>query len=275
MDKRLLTIQDISCVGQCSLTVALPVISACGIETGILPSSVLSNHTAGYSGWTFHDLTDDMPKILERWLTEKVSFDAFYTGYVSKAQIPYILEIMEKAARPGALRIVDPVMADNGKLYTGFDEDFPQEMKKLINGADVIMPNLTEAAFLLGQPYKADGYDKAFIEKMARDLAALGAKNVIVTGVSFEPSKLGVAVYDGNKVEYYFNEKQAVSSHGTGDLYASVVAGALLRGKSLLDAASLGADVVVEAIKLTAGDKDHWYGVKFEQALPYLIKRLS
>ncbi len=275
MDKRLLTIQDISCVGQCSLTVALPVISACGIETGILPSSVLSNHTAGYSGWTFHDLTDDMPKILERWLTEKVSFDAFYTGYVSKAQIPYILEIMEKAARPDALRIVDPVMADNGKLYTGFDEDFPQEMKKLINGADVIMPNLTEAAFLLGQPYKADGYDKAFIEKMARDLAALGAKNVIVTGVSFEPSKLGVAVYDGNKVEYYFNEKQAVSSHGTGDLYASVVAGALLRSKSLLDAASLGADVVVEAIKLTAGDKEHWYGVKFEQALPYLIKRLS
>ena len=275
MDKRLLTIQDISCVGQCSLTVALPVISACGIETGILPSSVLSNHTAGYFGWTFHDLTDDMPKILERWLTEKVSFDAFYTGYVSKAQIPYILEIMEKAARPGALRIVDPVMADNGKLYTGFDEDFPQEMKKLINGADVIMPNLTEAAFLLGQPYKADGYDKAFIEKMARDLAALGAKNVIVTGVSFDPSKLGVAVYDRNKVEYYFNEKQAVSSHGTGDLYASVVAGALLRGKSLLEAASLGADVVVEAIKLTAGDKDHWYGVKFEQALPYLIQRLS
>ncbi len=274
MDKRLLTIQDISCVGQCSLTVALPVISACGIETGILPSSVLSNHTAGYSGWTFHDLTDDMPKILERWLTEKVSFDAFYTGYVSKAQIPYILEIMEKTARKGALRIVDPVMADNGKLYTGFDEDFPEEMKKLIKGADVIMPNLTEAAFLLGQPYVAEGYDKDFIEKMARDLAALGAKNVIVTGVSFEKDKLGIAVYDGKKVDYYFNEKQPVSSHGTGDLYASVVAGALLRGKTLLEAASLGADVVVEAIKLTAGDKDHWYGVKFEKALPYLINRL-
>lgn len=274
MDKRLLTIQDISCVGQCSLTVALPVISACGIETAILPSSVLSNHTAGYSGWTFHDLTEDMPKILERWLAEKISFDAFYTGYVSKAQIPYILEIMEKSARKGALRIVDPVMAENGKLYTGFDEDFPQEMKKLINGADVIMPNLTEAAFLLNQPYVAEGYDKAFIEKMSRDLAALGAKNVIVTGVSFEKDKLGVAVYDGNKVEYYFNEKQPVSSHGTGDLYASVVAGALLRGKTLLEAASLAADVVVEAIKLTAGDKEHWYGVKFEQTLPYLIKRL-
>lgn len=275
MDKRVLTIQDISCVGQCSLTVALPVISACGIETAILPSSVLSNHTAGYSGWTFHDLTDDMPLILERWLTEKIDFDAFYTGYVSKSQIPHILEIMKKTSRKGALRIVDPVMADNGKLYTGFDADFPNEMKKLCNGADVIMPNLTEAAFLLNQPYVAQGYDKAFIEKMCRDLHSLGAKNVIVTGVSFEEDKLGVAVYDGSKVEYYFNEKQPVSSHGTGDLYASVVVGSLLRGKSILESASLGADVVVEAIKQTAGDKDHWYGVKFEKALPYLINRLA
>ena len=275
MDKRLLTIQDISCVGQCSLTVALPVISACGIETAILPSSVLSNHTGGFSGWTFHDLTEDMPKILERWLTEKVSFDAFYTGYVSKAQIPHILDIMKKSARPGALRIVDPVMADNGKLYAGFDDDFPQEMKKLIEGADVIMPNLTEAAFLLEQPYIADGYDEAYIEKLCRDLFSLGAKNVLITGVSFEPAKLGVAVYDGKKVQYYFNEKQSLSAHGTGDLFASVVAGSLLRGKTLLEAASLAADVVVEAIKFTAGDKDHWYGVKFEKALPYLVKRLG
>ena len=275
MDKRLLTIQDISCVGKCSLTVALPVISACGIETAVLPSSVLSNHTAGFSGWTFRDLTGDMPLILERWLTEKIDFDAFYTGYVSKEQIPYILEIMEKTARKGALRIVDPVMADNGKMYAGFGDDFPEEMKKLCKGADVIMPNLTEAAFLLGQAYVGEGYDKAFIEKMCRDLLSLGAKNVILTGVSFESSKLGVAVFDGKKIEYYFNEKQALSTHGTGDLYASVVAGSLLRGKSLLEAASLGADVVVEAIKQTAGDKDHWYGVKFEKALPYLIKRLN
>ncbi len=275
MDKRLLTIQDISCVGQCSLTVALPVISACGIETGILPSSVLSNHTGGFSGWTFRDLTDDMPKILERWLTEKISFDAFYTGYVSKAQIPYILDIMEKTAREGALRIVDPVMADHGKLYAGFDEDFPNEMKKLCKGADVIMPNLTEAAFLLGQPYIGEGYDKDFIEKTCRDLHKLGSKNVIITGVSFEEDKLGVALYDGSKVEYYFAEKQNVSAHGTGDLYASVVAGSLLRGKSLLEAGSLAADVVVEAIKQTVSDKDHWYGVKFEKALPYLIRRLA
>lgn len=275
MDKRLLTIQDISCVGQCSLTVALPVISACGIETAVLPSSVLSNHTAGYSGWTFHDLTDDMPEILDRWLTEKIDFDAFYTGYVSKAQIPHILEIMKKAARPGALRIVDPVMADNGKLYPGFDADFPQEMKKLCDGADVIMPNLTEASFLLGKEYVAEGYDRAYIEELCRALHELGAKNVVLTGVSFNKDELGVAVYDGKKTEYYFNERQSVSSHGTGDLYASALAGSLLRGKSLLEAASIAADLVVEAIKATSGDKDHWYGVKFEKVLPYLISRLN
>ena len=186
MDKRLLTIQDISCVGQCSLTVALPILSACGIETAILPSSVLSNHTAPcYSGWTFHDLTPEMPKILERWLTEKIDFDAFYTGYVSKDQISYILDIMDKAARPNALRIVDPAMADNGKLYAGFADDFPKDMARLCKGADFILPNITEASLLLGATYKDKGYDKAYIEDLCRGLYKLGAKNVILTGVSF------------------------------------------------------------------------------------------
>ncbi len=275
MDKRLLTIQDISCVGQCSLTVALPVASACGIETAVLPSSVLSNHTAsGFSGWTFHDLTCDMPKILERWITEKISFSAFYTGYVSASQIPYILEIMEKTARPGALRIVDPVMADNGKMYAGFDQNFPQEMKKLCVGADVILPNMTEASFLLGQEYKSI-YDHNYIEDILKKLHGLGAKNVVLTGVSFDDKKLGVACYDGKKVDYYFTEKLPVSMHGTGDAFASAFTGALLNGKPLLESASIAADFVVESIKKTIDDKDHWYGVKFEKALGYLIGRIE
>lgn len=276
MDKRLLTIQDISCVGQCSLTIALPVISACGIETAILPSSVLSNHTAkGFSGWTFRDLTDDMPKILEQWQKENITFDAFYTGYVSKTQIPYILEIMKKTARKNALKIVDPVMADNGKLYVGFDKDFPNEIKKLCECADVIMPNMTEAAFILGIPYVSENYDEKYVEQLLKGLFEIGSKNVILTGVSFEKSKLGIAVYDGKTIQYYFNEKQTNSSHGTGDLFASVVAGSLMNEKSLLEAASLAADVVVEALKITKDDKDHWYGVKFEKILPYLIERLK
>lgn len=275
MDKRLLTIQDISCVGQCSLTVALPVISACGIETAILPSSVLSNHTAGYSAWTFCDLTDEMPKILNQWKKENVDFDAFYTGYVSKAQIPYILNIMEEVARPGALRIIDPVMGDNGKLYAGFDEDFPVEMRKLINGADVILPNMTEASLLLGKPYVESGYSQEFIEDMLKELYALGVKNVVLTGVSLEEGKLGVACYDGEKTQFYFTEHMPVSMHGTGDVYSSSFAGSMMRGKSVIEAASIAADFVVETIRQTIGDKDHWYGVKFEKALPYLISRLG
>ncbi|MBO6177283.1 MAG: pyridoxamine kinase [Treponema sp.] len=275
MDDRLLTIQDISCVGQCSLTVALPVISACGIETAILPSSVLSNHTApGFSGWTFTDLTQDMPAILDRWLKEKISFNAFYTGYVSKAQIPYILDIIEKTRREKSLVIVDPVMADNGKMYAGFGEDFPEEMKKLVKNSDVILPNITEASFLLGVPYKTE-YDRTYIEDMLKGLYALGTKNVVLTGVSFEVDKLGIACYDGKKIEYYFTEKLPVSVHGTGDAYSSAFAGALLRGKTLLESASIAADFVVESIKKTQGDPDHWYGVKFEKALPYLISRLD
>lgn len=275
MDKRLLTIQDISCVGQCSLTVALPVISACGIETAILPSSVLSNHTAGFSAWTFRDLTDEMPNILDRWKKENVDFDAFYTGYVSKAQIPHILDIMNQVARPGALRIVDPVMGDNGKLYAGFDDDFPMEMRKLVNGADIILPNMTEAALLLGIPYQAGIYTQEYIEKVLKGLYALGAKNVVLTGVSFEKGKLGVACYDGSKFDYYFTEHLDVAMHGTGDVYSSSFAGALMRGKSIIEAASIAADFVCESIRQTLPDADHWYGVKFEKALPYLINRLS
>ncbi len=272
-DKRLLTIQDISCVGQCSLTVALPIISACGVECAILPSSVLSNHTAGFSGWTFRDLTDEMPNILAQWKKEKVDFDAFYTGYVSKTQIPHILDIMQETARPGALRIVDPVMGDGGKLYPGFDDDFPQEMCRLCNGADVIMPNLTEAALLLGEEYRTE-YDQTYIEQTIKRLHALGAKNVVLTGVSLEPNKLGVACYDGNEILYYFTDRLDVSMHGTGDCYASSFAGALMRGHSILESASIAADFVVETIRQSMGDPSHWYGVKFEKALPYLISRM-
>ena len=275
MDKRLLTIQDISCVGQCSLTVALPVISACGIETAILPSSILSTHTAGFTGYTFRDLTGDMPAILAHWKKEGITFDAFYTGYVSKEQIPIILHIIEETSRTGALKIVDPVMADSGALHKGFAPDFPQEMRKLCSAADIILPNLTEAAFLLEEEYCGSSYSQEYIEGLLQRLKALGPKHVILTGVSFESEKLGVAVYDGDATRYYFHERIDVSMHGTGDVYASAAAGAICRGWSVYNAAALAADVVVESMKATLDDKDHWYGVKFEKALPYLISRLA
>lgn len=277
MDQRLLTIQDISCIGQCSLTVALPVISACGIETAVLPSSVLSNHTA-FPSWTFNDLTPDMENILAKWKELNIDFSAFYTGYVSQEQIPIIKKIMNETGRKGALKIVDPVMADNGKMYAGFAPDFPEKMAELCNGADVILPNMTEASFLLGVEYPGENYSKDYVEKMVRDLHKLGAKNVVLTGVSFEKGKLGVAVYTGDtdSVEYYFTDRLPISCHGTGDVYASSFAGSLCRGKTLIEAARIAHEYVCESIRKTIDDKeDHWYGVKFEKAIPFLVSQLS
>ena len=275
MEKRLLTIQDISCVGQCSATVALPIISACGIETAVLPSAVLSNHTSGFSGWTFCDLTDQMSAILERWKKEGLDFDTFYTGYITMDQIPHILDIMDEAARPEAIRIIDPVMGDYGKMYSGFNEAFPSEMKKLVRGAYAILPNMTEASLLLGEKYSDAPHTEERIENILERLAALGADNIVLKGVSFEPGKIGVACFDGKKTEYYFTQQIGSAFHGTGDAYASVFSGALTRGLSVLESASLAADFIVETIRHSIADRSDWYGIRFEKALPYLMKRLE
>jgi pyridoxine kinase len=273
MNKRLLTIQDISCLGQCSLTVALPLISACGVETVILPSAILSTHTGGFTGYTFRDLTDDISLIEKSWNAQGIKFDAFYTGYVCQSQIDPILSIMKSCANNGAVKIVDPAMADGGKLYKGFADDFPQHMRRLCEVADYILPNLTEAAFLLGRKPVLEGYDQDFVEEMVRALHAIGAKNVILTGVSLEPSKLGIATFDGTETRYYFNDRISRMSHGTGDVYASVFAGALMRGRTMYDAAALAADIVCKSI--TETPEDHWYGVCFERAIPELVRRLG
>ena len=270
--KRLLTIQDVSCVGQCSATVALPLVSACGVECAVLPSAVLSNHTGGFPSWTFRDLTDEMPRVEAEWVKQGIRFDAFYTGYVCEPQIDPILSIMDSCAAPGALRIVDPAMADNGKLYAGFGPDFPAQMARLCKGADFVLPNLTEAAFLLGREPVLDGYDRAFVEDTVAGLHALGAKNVVLTGVSFDPALLGTAVSDGSSVRYDFNPRLARMAHGTGDVFASVFAGAVLRGLDALEAAALAADVVCAAIEATP--ESHWYGVSFERAIPLVAERL-
>lgn len=272
--RKLLSIQDISCFGQCSLTVALPVISACGVETAILPSAVLSTHTApGFKNWTFRDLTDDMGLIEKSWLENGVKFDAFYTGYVCASQIDPILSIMDSCKADGALRIVDPAMADNGKLYPGFADDFPMQMKRLCVGADYILPNLTEAALLLGREPILSGYNERFVVDTLHALHDIGARNVVLTGVSLQEDKLGVATFDGKDIWYYFNERNPLSAHGTGDLYASVFAGSMLRGLGMNGAAALAADVVCDALNKTP--TTHWYGACFESAIPYLVSRLN
>ena len=163
MDKRILTVQDISCVGQCSLTVALPVLSACGVETAVLPSAVLSTHTGGFTGYTFRDLTADMPAIAQHWKNAGIGFDAVYTGYLGSAeQVRYVREIMDALLMPGGVRIVDPAMADNGKLYAGFEAAFVEKMKELAFSADYLLPNITEAALLTGMEYR-ESYDAGYV----------------------------------------------------------------------------------------------------------------
>ena len=271
--KKILTIQDISCLGQCSLTVALPIISACGVECCVLPSAVLSTHTGGFTGFTFRDLTEDMPLIKNHWMKENIKFDAIYTGYLgSTKQIDYVKDIMSSVANDSCVCVVDPAMADNGKLYTGFDAVFVEEMKKLCAGADFILPNMTEAAFLTGTPYSADIDADEIMEK----LVSLGAKNVILKGVNpADSTKMGILMYINGEKHYYEHERLPNSCHGTGDVYASAFVGALMRGKTPQKAVEIAANYVIECIKETAKEDTHWYGAKFETSLGKLIASLE
>ena len=275
MYHRLLTVQDISCVGQCSLTVALPILSAAGQETCILPSAVLSTHTAGFSGFTVRDLTEDIPAIAAHWKREGILFDAVYTGYLgSTEQIGFVRDIFSALLREGGLRVVDPAMADNGKLYPAFDAAYVEAMKSLAFSSDIILPNITEACFLTGTDYR-ETYDEAYIEALLDRLTAAGARTVVLTGVGYAPDRTGVVVRENGVTRYYEHRKIAKGCHGTGDVYAAAFVGALLNGREAYDAAVLAADYTVRCIELTQGDAAHWYGVKFELALPEYIRSLG
>ncbi|MBR2696260.1 MAG: pyridoxamine kinase [Parasporobacterium sp.] len=273
--KRVLSIQDISCVGQCSNTVALPIISACGSECAIIPSAVLSTHTGGFEGFTFKDLTPEIPKICKHWVKEGIQFDAIYTGYLgSVKQIKYVANVMQKCLKMGGPRIVDPAMADNGKLYTGFDEEYVEGMKWLCAQADIILPNITEACLLTDMEYP-ETYDQDFINELLGKLDELCGGCVILKGVSFKEGYTGVMIYEAGFCSYYEHVLLPNSSHGTGDIFASVFTGALMREVGAVNAACVAADFTVDCIKGTADDPDHWYGVKFEPHLGELIKTLD
>ncbi len=274
--KRIVTIQDISCVGKCSLTVALPVISAMGVETAIIPTAVLSTHTM-FQGFTCKDLTDQIEPIAQHWKKENFQFDAIYTGYLgSFEQIEIVSKFFDTFKTQDNLIIVDPVMADNGKLYPAFDEAYARENTKLCAKADLIVPNLTEASFMTGLPYKTE-YDRDYITDMLKALAKLGPKYVMLTGVSFEEGKIGVMGLDTRTNEYfeYYTDRVPAAYHGTGDIFSSVVAGALTQGKTLAEASAIACDYTKETIEYTYNTKGKdCYGVDFEVTLPKLIAKL-
>ena len=270
--QRILTIQDISCVGQCSMTVALPILSACGHETAILPSKLLSTHTGGFGKPAVLDLAANMTETLVHWQQAGLVFDAVYTGYLGSMEaISHAQTIIDTLLAPGGKVIADPAMADHGRLYSGLDADYAKAMQDLCERADVMLPNITEAAMMTGLPYR-ESLDEGYIREL---LAALKGRDVILTGVGYHPGETGAAIRHNGEIGTYLHPRFPRNYHGTGDIFAACFTGAWLRGSKMPEAAKLAADVTCKCIEHTQSAGEGWYGVRFEPALPYLIRRLE
>lgn len=271
--KRVLTIQDISCLGKCSLTIALPVISALGAETVILPTAVLSTHTM-FRNFTCKDLSDQIEPIAAHWKSEGVAFDAIYTGYLGTAeQVDQIKELFRNFRGEDTVIIVDPVMADNGKLYPAFDMDYVKKNAELCAEADIIVPNITEASLMTGMEYREE-YDESYVKELLARLNELGAGISVLTGISLEKGKTGVMGYERETGEYYIYQNRRIDAayHGTGDLFSSTCVGQILRGLNWRDAMRIAADYTAHTIEVTLQNPDKpWYGVDFEATIPELL----
>ena len=274
--KRILTIQDISCLGKCSLTVALPLLSAMGVETVILPTAVLSTHTM-FSGFTCKDLSDQLAPITAHWKKEQITFDAIYTGYLgTEEEIETVKGIIRDFATENTLVFVDPAMGDNGKLYPAFDEHYAKKNATLCAAADVIVPNITEACYMTGLPYREE-YDESYVKELLHALTGLGCRTAILTGVSLQPGKTGAMGYDSADGTYfaYQNDRIPTQYHGTGDIFSSVAVGALMRGLRREDAIKVAADYTARTIDVTRQNpQEPWYGVDFEATIPELVDTL-
>ncbi|MBR3961404.1 MAG: pyridoxamine kinase [Clostridia bacterium] len=271
--KRIAAIHDISGVGKCSLTVALPICSVAGLETAVIPTAVLSNHTGFcFSDYTFHDLTDEIAPIAAQWKKEGFEFDAFYTGYLgSIRQTQLVDEAIKLLKTEKTIVITDPAMADHGKLYKGFPESFPSSMLGLCKNADIIIPNITEACLLLGIPYSPAPYKKEFIEELLIRLHRECGAKVVLTGVTFDERKVGAATFDGENISFCFSDKVDYIFHGTGDVFASCFVAAFMNGRTLSAAAELAVNFTYGCIKDTLDSPDRReYGVCFEKRLASL-----
>lgn len=277
--KRVAAIHDISCVGRCSLTVALPIICAAGFDTSVLPTAVLSTHTGGFENFTYRDLTEDIRPISDHWQSLNLAFDALYSGFLgSFEQIDLVAALFDTFQSEDTLILVDPVMADHGELYSVYSREMAKGMTRLCAKADIIVPNLTEAAFLLDEPYVGEAYDQNYVENLLVSLSQLGSKKVVVTGISFGDGKLGAATYDSdtNTFDYVFNDRVSDYFHGTGDIFGSTLLAALLRNFSLKESTQIAVDYTRECILKTVElNQEKRYGVCFERSIPYLIKRLG
>ncbi|GHV11363.1 pyridoxal kinase [Bacteroidia bacterium] len=277
--QRVAAIHDISGFGKCSLTVALPILSAAGIEATALPTAVLSTHTGGFTGFTYRDLTEDIAPIAAHWKSLDLKFDAIYTGFLgSFEQLELVTKFFETFKTKDNLIFIDPVMADNGELYKIFTPEFAVGMRKLCEKADIIIPNLTEAALLLGEPYNPGPYSEIYIEDLLKKLSALGPKKIVLTGVFFNDQELGAATYDAEtgEVAYSFEKRIPGYYHGTGDVFGSALLAALMNGFRLNEAAAIAVRFTTSAIQKTAeAGTDIRFGVHFEQSIPEFLKDLK
>ena len=270
--KRILTIQDISCVGQCSMTVALPILSACGHETCILPTAMLSTHTGGFGKPAVVHLDDSLRDMWQHWKEKEITFDAILVGYLgSVGAVEAAGEIMDALLAPGGVAIVDPAMADNGKRYSGLDEKYAAAMEQLCRRAHIVLPNITEAAYLAGMEYR-ETVTETYVNQI---LDRLEHPCVVLTGAGFAPGTTGIAVRAGENRFHYTHRKVGKNCHGTGDMFAAAFTGALMQGKKLEKSVEIAAEFVVKAIEKTAESPAHWYGVKFEPVLPELMRMIG
>lgn len=270
--KRILTIQDISCVGQCSMTVALPILSACGHETCILPTAILSTHTGGFGKPSVAHFAGALADMARHWKENDITFDAILVGYLGSLRaVEAAGEILDTMLASGGIAIVDPAMADHGKLYSGFDAAYVSAMEQLCRKADIIVPNLTEAALFAGMEYEENPSERYISDLLKK----LDHRCVVLTGVSYQKGKTGVLLREGEKRTHYLHRRIGRNYHGTGDIFAACFTGALMQGKNMAEAVKIAADFTCKCIENTAANPAHWYGVKFETALPELIRTLG
>lgn len=271
--KRIASIQDFSCIGSCSQTIALPVLSAMGVECAALPTALLSAHTA-FDGFVSLDLTPQLPAIMAHWRAMHLRFDAVYTGYLASAeQVGLVGALLDDMDERPALTLIDPVMGDNGALYAGFSDAFPQAMRALCGRADVLTPNVTEACLLTGTAY-SPVQDAAQTRRLLERLLELGCRAAVLTGLRVDGDMAVAALQRDGTGTLVRTSYIPEVFHGTGDLFASTCAGALVQGASLERAVRLAADYVALTLRRTVQAPDRrWYGVNFQETLPELMAR--
>ena len=268
---RVLAINDISCIGKCSLTATLPIISACGVECNVLPTAILSTHTGGFTGYTFRDCTEDIPAILKHWKSLGVTFDYICSGYLgSISQIEMVENIKKEFLSKNGVFVVDPVMGDSGKLYAGFTDEYVERMKALCKKADYILPNVTEACYLANLPYPLTSATAAQAVNALKKLCPRPIVTGIADGesvtVAYTDEKGDVCTYAHENVEGFFC--------GAGDVFTSAFVGCLTQNKSEKDAIRLASDFAAACIRRSAAEvPDKRFGLPFEaEIFPFLQK---